>query len=114
MGQVQVIILNGYTPQVVSTVDEDYIFNTFSATDDATGLSYLKSGHYFYQINFNSANRSFLYDGTSDCWSELRSSNNRHLAEIGTLYLGKLIVSDYANGNAFQYRYFHLIDKNFH
>ena len=102
MGQVQVIILNGYTPQVVSTVDEDYIFNTFSATDDATGLSYLKSGHYFYQINFPTANRSFLYDGTSDCWSELKSSGNRHLAEIGTLYLGKLIVSDYANGNAYQ------------
>lgn len=102
LGQTQVVVLNGYTPTAVSTVDEDYIFNSFSAVEDATALSYLENGHYFYQINFPTANRSFLYDGTSDSWCELKSSDNRHLAEIGTLYLGKVIVSDYSNGNSYQ------------
>lgn len=101
MGEVQVVRLNGYTPQRVSNFDIETIFNSYGGISDATGFSYLLNGHPFYQINFTSANASWLYDGASNCWSELKSGTGRHRAEIATNYLNRTVVCDYANGNIY-------------
>ena len=101
MGEVQVVRLNGYTPQRVSTFDIETIFNSYSGVSDATGFSYLLNGHPFYQINFTSANASWLYDGASNCWSELKSGTGRHRAEIAANWLNRTVVCDYANGNIY-------------
>ena len=101
MGEVQVVRLNGYTPQRVSTFDIETIFNSYGSVADATGFSYLLNGHPFYQINFTAANASWLYDGASNCWSELKSGTGRHRAEIAANYLNRTIVCDYLNGNIY-------------
>ena len=101
MGEVQVVRLNGYTPQRVSTFDIETIFNSYGGVSDATGFSYLLNGHPFYQINFTSANASWLYDGASDAWSELKSGTGRHRAELAANYLNRTVVCDYANGNIY-------------
>ncbi len=101
MGEVQVVRLNGYLPQRVSTTDIETILNSYSGISDATGFSYLMNGHPFYQLNFTSANESWLYDGLSNAWSQLKSGTGRHRAEMGTNYLGRTVVSDYENGKLY-------------
>jgi hypothetical protein len=103
MVEVQVVRLNGYQPQRVSTHDIENIMNSASNAD-ATALSYLVDGHPMYQINFPSLLRSFLYDGVTSSWSELKSSGSRHRAEIGSNYLSGKYVSDYANGKIYKFR----------
>ncbi len=101
MGEVQVVRLNGYLPQRVSTTDIETIINGYSGISDATGFSYLMNGHPFYQLNFTSANESWLYDGLSNAWSQLKSGTGRHRAEMGTNFLLRTVVSDYANGKLY-------------
>jgi hypothetical protein len=102
MGEVQVVLLNGYTPQVISGVDLGYLINQYSTVEDATAFSYMLNEHPMYQINFPTANKSWLFDGSTGVWSELQSSGNRDRAEIGGLYLSNYLVSDYSNGNVYK------------
>lgn len=101
MGEVQVVRLAGYTPQRVSDSDIETIFNNYPSTSDATGFSYLLNGHPFYQINFTAAKATWLYDGASNCWSELKSGAGRHRGEIATNYLNRTVVCDYENGKIY-------------
>jgi hypothetical protein len=103
MGQVIIARMNGYLPKRISTPELEYIINNYSAVADATAYSYMLGGHPMLQINFPTGGQSWLYDGLSDCWSQLQSYNiTRHLGEISTNYLDKIIVSDYANGNLYR------------
>jgi len=102
MGQVQVVQLNAYTPQIVSGVDLGYIINRYAAVEDATAFSYMLNEHPMYQINFPTANASWLYDGSTGAWSEIKSSGNRDRAEIGALYLNNYLITDYQNGNIYK------------
>lgn len=99
-GNVRIGLLNGYSIQPISTPDLDYLINEYSVVSDATALSYRHSGHSFLQINFPAAGKSWLFDGTM--WSELASGTGRHRAEMGCVYLNKIIVSDYSNGKLYR------------
>lgn len=104
MGEVQAMLLDGYTPRPISTPDEEYIWNGYSTVSDATALSYMTAGHPFYQINFPTAGTSWLFDGQTGLWSELQygTTGERHRAEIGVQFLDKIIVSDYLNGRLYR------------
>lgn len=102
LGEVQVTKLAGYQLQKASTNDIDSIFNSYATVADATGLSYLYNGHPFYHINFPSVYKSWLYDGLSDKWSELRySESNMFLAEIAVPFNGTTKVSSWINGHIY-------------
>ncbi len=102
MGEAQVVRLNGYQLQRVSTFDIENIFNSYSTVLDATGFSYLHNGHPFYQINFSTAGESWLYDGAMDCWSQLKYGvSGRHRSEISVCFASDVKVSDYENGNIY-------------
>jgi len=102
MGEVQVVMLSGYTPQVVSGHDLGYIINQYPGVENATAFSYMISNHAMYQINFPSANKSWLFDGSTQAWTELQSGEGRDRGEIGSIYLNNYLVSDYENGNVYQ------------
>lgn len=103
-GEVQVMWLNGYGLQRVSTFDIENKFNSYTTLSNATAFSYTYNGHPFYQINFNT--ESWLYDMASDKWSQLKSGTGRHRAEIGVTFLSSIKASDYSNGKIYT------IDKN--
>lgn len=105
LGAVQVCTLSGYNAAPVSNPEMDYVFSKYSATEDATGFSYMVSGHPLYQINFPSANESWLYDGLTKAWSKVQFSAapSRHRAEIQQNFLDKSYVSDYENGKLYQF-----------
>lgn len=103
MGQVQVMMLKGHAIAPISTQEIDFLINDYATVSDATAFGYMLGGHPMFQINFPSANASWLYDGSTGLWSPLESGldGDRHRAEILTDYLNKTRVTDYSNGNVY-------------
>ena len=103
-GQVGVFLLKGYQPQRISTDEMEYTINNYSTVADASGFAYKAGGHTFYQLNFPTAGKSWLYDDDSKMWSHLEygSTGGRHRAEFGVEFINKSLVFDYANGNVYQ------------
>lgn len=101
-GGFSVFAVNNYQPVPVSTPDLDYLFSTYTSIGDAVAFSYRQNGHEFYEINFLSEGVTWLYDATTQAWSQLASGNDtRHYAQFGTQYDYNFIVSDYRNGNLY-------------
>lgn len=105
LGQVQVAVQNGSNGAPVSTPEMDYIFSQYTAYSDATAFTYMLSGHPMYQINFPTANESWLYDGQSKAWSKVQyGSSGRHRGEIQVQLLAKNYVTDYENGKLYRFQ----------
>lgn len=103
LGESQVLQSFGGAPQKISSTDLDTIIAGYSTVGDATAFAHLHRGHPFYQINFPSADASWVYDGLSGVWSRVQSNAiGRHRSEISVNYLGKTIVSDYASGKLYR------------
>jgi hypothetical protein len=104
MGQVGVYVLAGHAPRKISTPDLDYLINKYSTVTDATAFAYMLGGHPMYQISFPTAGKSWLYDASTNLWTELESglSGARHRAEIHVDYRGMTLVSDYDSGNIYK------------
>lgn len=103
MGESQVILLSGYSPQKVSTPDIESILAKTRAIESATAFAYMQNGHQFYQLN--TVDNSFLYDMTSDVWTTVKSYGiDRHRANFGFNLVNKIIVSDYENGKLYTMR----------
>jgi len=103
-GQVFVAALNGYNPpQKISNPELDHLINNYSTVLDASGFGYMLGGHPMYQLNFPTANKSWLYDGSTQYWSELRyGANNRHRAEMAVDFVNQTIVADHENGKLYK------------
>ena len=101
LGNVQVVLLNGYTPQAVSTPEIDTIINGYDVTSDATAFSYMLNGHTFYEITFPDAGKTWLYDGTSGVWSEVQSDGGRHRAQFAAQIENAMYASDYQSGKLY-------------
>lgn len=102
LGQVQVVQADGYQVRPISIPDIDYLINNYTAVDDATMYSYMLGGHPMLEISFPSANKTWLYDGRSEAWSQLTTANlGRHFTQYGVAYRGKMRVSDYATGEIY-------------
>ena len=103
LGQVQVAIQSGSNGTAVSNPEIDYVLSQYSAVSDATAFTYMLSGHPMYQINFPTANASWLYDGQSKSWSKVQyGSSGRHRAEMQVQLLAKNYVTDYSNGKLYR------------
>jgi hypothetical protein len=99
-GQVQFVQVTGFNPQVVSTPDLDSIVNGFSTVSDAVALSYETDKHKMYQVSFPSANRTFLFDTSTELWSEAQTGASivptRHWGNLSAYFQGGTVISDYA------------------
>lgn len=103
-GQVQVMSFNGFTPSDISSPDITNIINKFSNTADALGFGYVIDGHSMYQITFPTGGRSFLYDFSTQIWSELQTGVDLvapHLARLSVNFNQKTYVSDASTGNIY-------------
>jgi hypothetical protein len=66
-------------------------------------------GHPMYQLTFPSANRSFLYDDSTQVWYECQSGLsliNRHIGNLGINFNAKNYMADATTGAIY------LVDKN--
>lgn len=109
-GHVQVGMLNGFQWQPISTPELDDELDDYTVSD-AVAFSYMLAGHQFYEINFPTANRTWLYDATASSiagtpiWSRLKSGTGRHLGQFYVNFINRNIVTDYSSGNIYQLDY---------
>ena len=103
-GQVAVSVLNGYNqPTRISNSELEYLINSYSSVSDASGFGYMLGGHPMYQLNFPTEGKSWLYDASTQYWSELQYDNGeRHRAEFGINFINQMIVADYSNGKLYK------------
>ena len=103
MGQVMAAQLNGYLPQELSNVDFDSIVNNYSNTADASGYSYMLGGHPMYVLQFPSAGATWLYDGSTGIFSQLKSQGQTaHNIEFAFQFLGNTIGADSTTGRLYK------------
>ena len=103
-GGVSVVRVENYRCTPVSTPDLDFNFQNYESPEDAIAYSYRLAGHDFYVINFQAQKKTWMYDATSDVWSELTSgSDSRHYGQRATQFENEIFVSDYRNGNLYTY-----------
>ena len=103
MGEVIVVRLNGYEPQKLSSQELDNIINGYTTVSDAVAYSYMLGGHPFYIIHFPSAGYSWMYDGSTNLWSQLQSNGEtRHRSHRQAEFLDKNYVSDFETGDIYR------------
>ena len=103
MGEVIIARMQGYAPQRISNPELEYFINGYLDVADASFYSYMLGGHPMLQCNFPSAGKSWLYDGLSNAWSQLKSDGiARHRGEMAVNYINKTVVADYENGNIYR------------
>jgi hypothetical protein len=99
LGGVQVYAVSGASYKVVSNPQVEQEWARYSAVEDATAYSYMANGRAFYQINFPTADKSWVYDGTA--WNRAESGGGRHRGEIQINFQNRSYVSDYENGKLY-------------
>lgn len=102
LGQVQVCVMVGAQVVPISNPQLDAELTSYGDMSNATGFAYMVNGHPFYQINFPSAMRSWLYDGQSKSWSRLESSGGLHRVQGAVRLLESIYGADYANGKLYR------------
>lgn len=98
----------GYSLVPISTQPMEEALQSYGAMDDAFGFTKQQAGHWFYQLTFPSANKTWCYDLTTGLWSELSYRNpvtgleERHRAAAHAFFAGKNLVLDHSNGKMYE------------
>lgn len=99
---------NGYSALRISTHPIETNIASFSDISDAIGFTYQQEGHQFYVLSFQTGNRTWVYDLTTDEWHEWAYRNTetgnpgRHRAICHAFFNGKNYVGDYADGRIYE------------
>jgi len=107
-GQAMVLEGNSYQAKRISTHAIENEIMTYPVVSDAVGFTYQQEGHVFYQLNFPTANKTWVYDAATSLWHERAYTDAngnlvRHRGQVAALAYGKNIVGDWQNGNLYQY-----------
>jgi len=105
-GQGQIMQMNGYIPQRISThAVENTLTNQY--IDDAVAWTYQLEGHEVYVVSFPTINITWAYDVTTGLWHKWLYVNNfnqyqRHRGNCSCVFQGMVLVGDYANGKIYE------------
>lgn len=107
-GQGVVWMANGYQPQRISTNAIEYAIQQYRDISDAWAYCYQEDGHYFYVLNFASANTTWVYDVGMNAWHERAYFNidtglyERHRGNVHIFAFGYHLIGDYKNGKIYR------------
>lgn len=104
MGKTQIIVLNGYTPQIVSNYEMSSIIDGYGDVSNAVGHSFMEGGHPFYVITFPNVMKTWLFDAATGLFSELTSgiTEGQYRGLFSNNYLGNTLIYDFENGNIYK------------
>lgn len=97
----------GYRSQRISDHDIEYEIAKYakeSRIDDARAYTYQQEGHSFYVLTFPSADKTWVYDATTEEWHERASYNQttgklgRDRAQNAISFRNKILVGDWELG----------------
>ncbi len=98
----------GFQAVRISTHALEEEFLTYTTLDDAEGFCYQQEGHWFYQLTFPTASRTWVYDMTTSMWHERAYRDptsgdlGRHRATGHAFFNGRNLVMDYANDRIYE------------
>lgn len=96
-----------YNAEIIATPAISTAIDSYSTTADATAYSYEENGHLFYVINFPTAEKTWVYDLTTELWHEraYRDPNNyvflRHLVDVAIEHQDLLITGAHNSGKLY-------------
>lgn len=106
--QGQCIVYQGvnYSAARISTHAIEQEIQTYEKVSDATAFIHQISGHTFYVLNFPSADKTWVYDISSQIWHERmwmdpNGGEHRHRAACGVHAYGEFWAGDWQNGNLY-------------
>jgi len=104
-GQSEIVMMNGYFPQRISThaVENTLVNQTVS---DAVAYTYQLEGHECYVITFPSLDLTWVYDISTQLWhkwlwTDSQNNYHRHRSNCAALFQGVVLVGDYQNGQIY-------------
>ena len=96
-------VLRGYRFQRISNHELESRWRAFGSFSDAVGGGYMLDGHPMYVLSFPVGGESWLYDGSTNSWSQLKSYGlTRHRGEIYLNFQNRTLVTDYASGKVYR------------
>ena len=105
-GQNQVVLMNGYIPQRVSThAVEQSLLDQYTA--DAIAYTYQLEGHEVYVVTFPTIDITWAYDITTELWhkwlwTDANNNYHRHRSNCAAVFQNVVVVGDWQNGNLYQ------------
>ena len=105
-GQAEIVQMNGYFPQRISThAVENTLVNKY--INDAVAYTYQLEGHEVYVITFPTLDLTWAYDSTTQLWHKWLwvDTNNvyhRHRSSCSAFFQGYVLVGDWENGLIYQ------------
>ena len=101
----KLVVKSGYQAVPVSTEQVEYQISQYGNPADAEGFTYSHNGHDFYQLNFKSADVTWVYDVTTGVMHRKASypDNGRHRAENHVWFDRNNIIGDYDNGKLYKF-----------
>jgi hypothetical protein len=105
-GQSEIVMMNGYFPQRISThAVENTLVDQY--VGDAVAYTYQLEGHETYVISFPSLDLTWAYDFTTQMWHKWLwvDDNNvyhRHRSNCSAFFQGLVLVGDWQNGLIYQ------------
>ena len=101
-GQAQVVMMNGYFPQRISThAVENTLVN--ANISDAVAYTYQQEGHEVYVVSFPQLDLTWAYDSSTQMWHKWLWCDNfnnyhRHRSNCSANFQNMVLVGDYENG----------------
>jgi len=105
-GQAEIVMMNGYFPQRISThAVENTLVDQYIS--DAVAYTYQLEGHETYVISFPTLDLTWAYDIATQMWHKWLwvDSNNvyhRHRSNCSAFFQGLVMVGDWQNGQIYQ------------
>lgn len=97
----------GYRGRRVSTHAVEWQIQQYANLGDARAYTYQQDGHAFYVLSFPSANKTWVYDASTQAWHERAGWDgsqfvlHRGICQLN--YDGQILVGDYENGNVYAF-----------
>ncbi len=112
-GRGVVFMSNGFTAQRISTHAIEFYLAQQADLTTTVAWNYEREGHYFYCLSLQTANRTLVYDLTTQIWHERAYLEpdgffGRHRGISCAFFQGQNYVGDYANGKVY------LLDEDAH
>jgi hypothetical protein len=106
-GQGIVYRSQGYSGVRISTHAIEYAIAQYGNISDAIAYTYQQEGHSFYVLTFPSADKTWVYDVSTQAWHERAGFDNgnftRHRSNCQMAYNSEVVVGDYTNGNLYAF-----------
>ena len=105
-GQAEIVMMNGYFPQRISThAVENTLVDQY--IEDAVAYTYQLEGHETYVISFPTLDLTWAYDFTTQMWHKWLWVDNlnqyhRHRSNCSAFFQNMVLVGDWQNGQIYQ------------